>query len=228
MKLVFYKSNVLFVQTPIALCLLALVSGCSDGNMMADNGSYDSRANAGEASDGEMPEQLGQSQQALTGPPQILSFIGDIPRFPTEGSQPAATLSIVFATSVGLKSNRVRGLNVCWYIPSNPDNSFTEGDTQDCTVIGDDTASFGAFQTCPADMVSKGYFAKEDPDDPSVDTFGLSCVSLTDPNDVFNFGEEGSSSALFSRLQLCNNSGYLSSINMNQNGLGMGGSCHAR
>lgn len=180
--------------------------------------------------DGTDTQVLGATGQALHGGGGQLPFRGSRPLFPGEASQPAGSLTLVYAVQIGLTSDHVRSLDVCWYKPSNPDNFFRDGDPTECTTIGQDTATVYHAQICPAGFVASGYELKIAGSGDRIDSMGMTCRSLTDVDDTFGFAMEGSSDRLFSEFLNCQPNltpakGYIESINMNANGDGVGAQC---
>ena len=176
-----------------------------------------------------------EATEALHSGGGSLPWRGFVPTFPGSTSGRTGVLSVIYEVDIGMTRvctggvlgvgqechHELRGMQVSSYAPTNPNNSYTNGDQLWSTIIGRSTAGSWTRRTCPAGTVLSGYniWARSE----RIEKLQVKCRNLTTGVSQ-DFGTPvGSTSLLFSDFLTCGD--YVGSIQMNQEGNGMGATC---
>jgi hypothetical protein len=208
-----------------ATLLVALTTGCSGA---------DAGVESTTAGDEAPVESLELGLHAFPGVP-LLPWRGRPPEANQQNSnQPG--LNVAYRLSIGVVDfnlfKLVVGLQVCWYTPSNPNNTYTSGDPFGCTTIGSQQAGSWTTQQCGANEVVSGYrvgLYEDDDGDVAIGKFATRCRSLTNPSVTRTFGFVGDGNVLFADTLDCTShlgqTAYLEYFSSNSSFSGFNGSC---
>jgi hypothetical protein len=203
-----------------ASLLGAVVMGCSG-------------ADADSAADDESVDAVALDLHAVPGVP-ALPWRGKPPSANQQNSNQAG-LNVVYGLSIGVKKSGligqhkvVVGLQVCWYTPSNANNTYVPGNPFGCTTIGSQTADSWTSQQCSTNEVVSGYRVGLFPSG-DIAKFATLCRSVTNPNVRREFGFAGDSSVLFADTLECKQqlgkTAYIEYFSANPGFTGFNGSC---
>jgi hypothetical protein len=197
------------------------VAGCSGEGMETD---------LAEASE----DEPGKEQGALRAGGGSLPWRGATPDPIPMTTLQFGKLNVVYSVDIGMTRvctggflgvgqtchHELRGLQVCQYTPSNPNNFYTAGDPTNCTIVGQGSAGSWTRQTCAGGTVVSGYsiYSRST----RVEKLGMVCRDLV--SGVSNAKPlVGSTDILFGDHLSCGD--YIGGFQVNRAGNGMQASC---